>query len=294
MAGPMHTVKGAALDERFDRCFVHDALWHALAKLKERSEWTVFCSLDDDRIDCFGRNTFDRAHAEAHMPGAGCPLFAFFVDRSKIARREIDVRRADLDADTTVGPAHTFAVFKIRRPVSDLLRLAFVRQQRRHVMAGEVCLQECGLVGDDRIAGRMAFVEPVAGELEDQIEELFRFFLRKPFYLCISDEPHAVGVNDLFLFLTDRLDKRVRIAQPNTAQLVDDLHDLFLVDHHAVRLSGVPIDDGVNLGHALLAVLSAVVVGDQIHRPRAEERVCCDEVFEPIRLHFSEQSTHAA
>jgi hypothetical protein len=66
------------------------------------------------------------------------------------------------------------------------------------------------------------------------------------------------SVDDLLLLLADRLDERVRLAQRDAAQLVDDLHDLFLVDHDAVGLIGELIDDGVDLGHVLAAVLAVL------------------------------------
>ena len=47
-------------------------------------------------------------------------------------------------------------------------------------------------------------------------------------------ELFVIPRDDGLLLLTDRLDARVRVGKLDSAQAIENLHDLFLVDHHAV------------------------------------------------------------
>ena len=140
----------------------------------------------------------------------------------------------------------------------------------------------------------MALVEAVARELEDQFEEVVGAVLGQALLDGTIDELGAFLLDLVVLLLADVLDQRVGVAQLDAAQAMHDLHDLFLIHHHAIRLARVRVDDVVDLGHVFGAVLAPVVIGDEVHRPGAEERVGRDEIFEPVGLHLDEQATHAA
>jgi hypothetical protein len=118
--------------------------------------------------------------------------------------------------------------------------------------------------------------------------------LGQPLLLRALDELGAFLLDLVVLLLADVLDERVGVAELDAAQAVHDLHDLFLVHHDAVRLGGVRSTISWTLRDLLGAVLAPVVVGDQVHRARAEEGVGGDEVLEPVGLHLDEQPPHAA
>ena len=50
----------------------------------------------------------------------------------------------------------------------------------------------------------------------------------------------------------------------------------------------------MDLGHRLAAVLAKAVLGNQVHRPRPEERVGGDEVLDAVGLHLQQELAHAA
>ncbi len=150
------------------------------------------------------------------------------------------------------------------------------------------------MVRGDRVRGRVRFVEAVARELQNEVEEFLGVALPHALGDGALEEVGFRGVDSLLLLLADRLDERVRVAQGDAAQFVADLHDLLLVHHHAVGLFGEAIDDRVNLRDLLLPVLAPVVGGDEVHRSRAEERVGGDQVLETVGLHLGEEPPHAA
>ena len=121
-----------------------------------------------------------------------------------------------------------------------------------------------------------------------------RVFVGEALCCCALDEDGA-GFLDVFFFLFgDGLDERVGGAEGDAAEFVDDLHDLFLVDHDAVGFVGEAVDDGVYFGDWCLAVLAPVVVRDEVHGAWSEEGVCGDEVCEAVWFHVQEESAHSS
>ena len=81
----------------------------------------------------------------------------------------------------------------------------------------------------------MRLVESVSGELEDQVVQIIGLLLVQPLLVGAVDEDDALGLDHLFLLLADGLDQRVGITKRQVAQTVQDLHDLFLIDHDSIR-----------------------------------------------------------
>ena len=224
---------------------------------------------------------------------------ALGIHHGEVRIGKVDVGRTHLHAHvrTRVGGIreHRATAFvQVDGPVLHLLRLALEGEHRRHEVVGEPGLQVRGLVGHDGVAGGVALVEAVARELHDQVEELAR---APRIHAARSGARHellARGVDELLVLLADGLDDRVRLAERDAAEEVQDLHDLLLIDHDSVGLGQERIHRLVHRGHRLLAVLARVVVRDQAHRARTEERVGRDQVLQAVRLHVREQATHAA
>ena len=81
----------------------------------------------------------------------------------------------------------------------------------------------------------MTFVKAIPGEFCYQGPELTRLVLGNTVGDRSFEELFSVLVDEVFFFLTDRLNARVGIGQRDIAQTIQDPHDLFLVDHHAMR-----------------------------------------------------------
>ena len=78
----------------------------------------------------------------------------------------------------------------------------------------------------------MRFVETVTGKLDDQFKNVVCFL----FSQSICGRPGNEVRSELaeILLFANRFDARIRIAQRYVAEAIQDLHNLFLIDHHAV------------------------------------------------------------
>ena len=292
-------IKAARLHEAFDARAVHALRVDALAEVEHALERPVLAAFLDHRAHRAGADALDRLEAEADVPAPCAALLIGAVDDREVLLGEIDVGRLDLDADVrllgrVIGIDQLAAIVEVDRPLLDLARLAFKAQHRRHVVRGKVRLEVRGLVRDDRVARRVRLVEAVSRELQDELEQLLGLRGGQALLARALDERRAHAVDLVDLLLRDRLDERVRRAQRHAAEVVHDLHHLLLVDHDAVGLVGKARHDIVHLGDFLRPVLARVVVGDEIHRTRPEQRVRRDQILEAVGLHAREQLLHAA
>ena len=131
---------------------------------KKDRKGPVSLRIVDDRLHGAFADVLDRGHAE---PNA-------VVDDREMFVALIDVRGQHRNAE----PA-TFG-----EVADDLVRIAHVgRHQRRHEFGRVMGLEVGCLVTDHRIGGGVRLVEPVAGELLDQLIQLVGFFLRNFFLL---------------------------------------------------------------------------------------------------------------
>ena len=107
------------------------------------------------------------------------------------------------------------------------------RQQRSHELDRIVRLQIRRVIGQQRIGGRVRFVESVSGELRHQVENLFNLLWRiTPLHRAL-DEAFALLRHFFGLLLAHGAPQQIGLAQGVARQAVRDLHHLFLVDDHA-------------------------------------------------------------
>ena len=156
-------------------------------------------------------------------------------------------------------------------------------------------LEVGGLVGDERVGGRVRLVEAVAGELGHQVEDVLGLVLGD----VVRPGPGHELAALLFHYLRDLLAhgpaQDVRVAQAVTGQDVGDLHHLFLVDDHPVGfLEHLPDlrQRVVGLAMAVLGVDKGVDHA-RVQRARPVERDQGDQVGELFRLHAHQEVTHA-
>ena len=115
-------------------------------------------------------------------------------------------------------------------------------QQGGHVLLGIVAFEIGGLIGHDGVADRVGFVEGVVGEVVDVIINLLGSILWDAIGHAPLDVPLRIAVDErlpllldlLGLFFRDGTAHHVCAAQRVPGQLLEDHHDLFLVDDAAV------------------------------------------------------------
>ena len=196
----------------------------------------------------------------------------------------VDVRGEDFDAH---APRFGDEV----RHLVLVVQLHF--QERGHVFHRVVGLEERGLHGDFGVVRGMAFVEAVAGEELDVVEDAFRHLAGDAVGNTAIDELLAVGQEFVLQLLAHRFADHVRFPGAVPGQLGGNLHDLFLVDDDAVGLGQDGFQLGMAVGDLFLPVHPGDVMGNLFHGPRAVEGDEGDDVLEFCGLHFPQDSPHA-
>ena len=160
-AGP---VECAAFDEALDDFFVHLAGIETGAEILEGFEGAVQPALLDGGFHGGFADVLDGGEAVADAGGFAGHLGGEFQGAA------VDVGREDADA-------HAFA---FADEDGDFVGVAdFVAQYGGHELDGVIRLEKGGLVADPAVGDAVAFVEAVAGEFFEQVEDLVGFFLRR-------------------------------------------------------------------------------------------------------------------
>ncbi len=121
-------------------------------------------------------------------------------------------------------------------------------------------------------------------------------FLLKPCCDSTCHELFVVVGNDFLFFLADRFDAGIRGGQRNFAESIQDLHDLFLVDHHAVGffqdfLQHVEFVFG---WPATMFHIDVLLDHSAFEWSGTVQRVGRNDVAKVIGLHFLKQVTNPA
>ena len=103
----------------------------------------------------------------------------------------------------------------------------------------------------------MRFIEAVAAEELDQVEDLRRAFFFQAALDRSFNELLAPLCDDVHLLFRDRLDAGVRGREFDPAKPVEDAHDLLLVDHDAVGLLKHVFHHGMFIVKLLKTVLAS-------------------------------------
>ncbi len=172
----------------------------------------------------------------------------------------------------------------------------FAGEQGRHKLDGKVGFEISRLVGNQRIGGAVGFIEAVATEFFDQVEQIGGNGLVHTVFYRTVDELLPVFGHQGFNLLADGLAQTVRIGHGITGQLAGHLHDLFLVDHHPVGF----LEDRFQAGHRVDNLLAAVFTVHKIvdhttvQRAGTIQRDQCGEVVKRFRMQADQQVLHAA
>ncbi len=155
-------------------------------------------------------------------------------------------------------------------------------------------LEVGGLIGNGSVGGGVGFVEPIAGEFFDHVEEIDCLSLRHVSAAGSLDEFFSVAFDDIELFFADRLDAAKGTGEFDATNLVENSGDLFLVDHDSVGFGEQSVDDRVHFRHGFAAVLDIDIGHDHAAFERTGSIECAggDDVVEAVGFHLGQQVAH--
>ena len=273
-------IETPGLDQRLEHPLVHPLQIDAPAKIRQASIRTMGGALVDDGLHRRFAHALDGAQAEADAGGSG--------DLKRVLRF-VHVRRMN-------GELHADAFVDER---DDLVGLVHVRRQhRRHERRGVVCLEPGRLVGQERVRGRVRFVETVAREFFHQIEDHRGLRLTHAARHRAAHEYRTLLGHLLRFLFPHRASQQVGAAQRVAREDLRDLHDLLLVQDHAVGRGEHGLQVGVKIidGRAGGIVLAGDEIVDhaRLQRSRPEQGDQRDDVAEAVRLQTPDEILHAA
>ena len=185
----------------------------------------MLLALVDDRLRRPDADTLKRTQTEAHT----------LALHRKIGLALVDVRLQDkeiflLQIDDVFGNLVDF--------------FDAVVQDRREELFGIKSLQICRAVCENRVAGRVRFIEGIARKTLHIAEYLFGYFLRYAAGDCPLDVSALLDVAEdklillrhqlRLVFLAHRAADEVCLPEREPRKILEDLHDLFLIDDNAV------------------------------------------------------------
>ena len=240
----------ADLGQRLEHLAVRQPQVDPGAEVGQRAERAALVARRDDRLDRALADVLDREQAEPDRVALD----------GELERAAVDVGRQDLDR-------HPAALGDRGRDL--LLVRAEGGQHRGHVLDRVVRLQVGGLVGDQPVAGGVGLVEAVALERLERLEDRVDDVRLDAALGRLGDELLLLGPEHGRLLLADRVAQRVRLGAGEPAEGDGRGHDVLLVDEDPVGLLQVRLEQRVEVGHRLLAVLAPDVGRDVVHRARA-------------------------
>ena len=150
-----------------------------------------------------------------------------------------------------------------------------------------------GLIGEQRIGGGVRFVEAVAGEFVDQIEQFVGLLgFDAGHRLAAVDEALALRVHLRLDLLAHGAAQQVGIAERIAREDLRGLHHLLLIDEDAVGFGENLLQLGVGIFDRHLARLALAEQRDVVHRTRPVERDQRDDVAEIGRLDRGQRAPH--
>ena len=277
--GPVvgEAIQGAGMDEGFEHLLVGLAGMDPLAEIVQGQEIPLL-ALGQDGVDRGLAHALDRAQA--------------VEDLAVVAGAEgivgaVDVRRQN-------AQPHLAALLDQRYHLVGVVHVR--RQHRGHEFRREMRLQPERLVRDQGIGRRVGLVEAIAGEFFHQVEDVVGGTLLDAIAQGALEEDLALLGHLLGLFLAHCAAQQIRAAEGVAGQFLGDLHDLLLVQDHAIG----GLEDGfqgrvriLDLGAAMLAV-DEIVHHAGLQRAGAEQRHQGHDILEAVGLEAADQLLHAA
>ena len=279
-----HAVERTSFDEALHRPAVQLIAIHPLAEIVQAGIGFSLPFLHD-LLNEVSADIFHGIQTKANLPvGIG----------RKTAARDIDIRRQHFNAQPGA----------LARVLDDLIGIVqHTGEQSGHKLAGIMTLEIRGLECHIGIAGRMALVECVGRKAGHLIINFVGYFFGDA--VCHAagalvagvgaamDEMLPFGLHHGVLLFTHGAADIICLAERETSQLPENLHDLFLIDDAAVG----HIQDMRQLGRFIADFIRFMAVAqvcrDGIHGAGAVQTDQSDDIFQVLRLQTHQDLFHA-
>ena len=148
----------------------------------------------------------------------------------------------------------------------------------------------------------MGFIKGVFGKIHHG-------FINMAGYLCRNSFCHTAGyvfffiavheiltflLHDILFFLTHGTANQVRTAHSIAAQLLHNLHNLFLIHDTSIGGRQDFLQFRTIVGDGSRIVLSLNIFGNEIHRSRTVKRNSCNEILQILGFQFLHETLHTA
>ena len=230
------------------------------------------------RLHCPFAHALERTQRIAHREPVLRPLDA------EIGLRAIDARRQERD----IEPPHVID------EDAELVRVRDIEGHRgREEILSVVRLEPSGLIGQKGVCRCVAFVEAIACELVDQVEQLVCFRRIDLVVLgAARDKGLALRVHFRLDLLAHRATQQIRAAKRVAGQDLGRLHDLLLIDEDAVGFGEDAFEQRMRIFDRDATVLAVSEQADIVHRARPVERDEGDDITEVRWTDGRQRATH--
>ena len=205
---------------------------------------------------------------------------------------ELEVRPALVDLGPEDSHAESPRLFDVhaRGVVARL-----VQQERRQERRGEVRLEPRGAVRDASVRDGVCLAEREGREVRDEVPDRLRILRADALSGGAVEEAPLQRHEFLEATLLERAPQPIGLGEVHARELGRGLHDVLLVEHHAVRVAQHAVETGMRRARILEAVHAPDVriLHPRSRGPRPDERHRLDHIVHPARLHLEQEMTHA-
>src|SRR5680860_745690 len=245
-------VQSATLYQTLQRSLVQDRRIYAFAKLEDILEGTA----------CLPLLQYVGDGADSHILHSIETKANAAVHRPEIQRGLVDI-----------GRQHLYAHLVRNRHVEGHLVLGIhdAGYQGRHVLHGIISLQIGGAIGNQRVARGMRLVERVVPRFFHEVPKVINGLGSCAVLLSSLSELGLQPLQDGSDLLANTLAEIIRFRRGKAGDTLGDLHELFLIDSHAVCRAKHRLQPRIHVLHSFGVALVPDKLWDVLHRTRTIE-----------------------
>ena len=284
LSGSAEGIKRASFDEVFNRALIQIFFirLHSGQKIVQIMKRTTLRTLCNNRIDNRTPYTFDSSECIADR------LYCFtgsigIIGYGKTRTAFIDIRRQQMNAHAAAGSNITGNLWRIINDGGHQCCHKFYRI----IMFEPGCLD-----GNNSVTGCMWFIKCIFCKIHHGIIDLIGCLFWNAFGLasrnafrCISvDKILPFHFHDMLLLLTHGTAYKISTSEGITAQLLYDLHNLFLIYNTTIGRGENRLQKRCGIGDIFFILFAGDILRNEIHRARAIQRNAGNDIFQGTRL----------
>src|SRR5680860_526645 len=267
-------VQSATLYQTLQRSLVQDRRIYAFAKLEDILEGTA----------CLPLLQYVGDGADSHILHSIETKANAAVHRPEIQRGLVDI-----------GRQHLYAHLVRNRHVEGHLVLGIhdAGYQGRHVLHGIISLQIGGAIGNQRVARGMRLVERVVPRFFHEVPKVINGLGSCAVLLSSLSELGLQPLQDGSDLLANTLAEIIRFRRGKAGDTLGDLHELFLIDSHAVCRAKHRLQPRIHVLHSFGVALVPDKLRDVLHRTRTIEGHQGNQIIKRGGVHLTHGIPHA-